>query len=170
MDQVLKNLVLVRDVVVHVGLFQKVREERGLAYSIYSYLNVHSDAGALVVYGGTSADELWETVLLALEQFASLKDGQICADELQMSKEQMKGTLLLSLESSDNRMTRLAKNEIFLGCQPQVEEIVAAIDRVNVDDVQRLANRIMVDDSLNLNVVGPVSDADLRLDNLTISG
>ena len=150
-------------------LFQKVREERGLAYSIYSYLNIHSDAGALVVYGGTSADELWETVLLVLEQFASLKDGQICADELQMSKEQMKGTLLLSLESSDNRMTRLAKNEIFLGYQPPIEEIVAAIDRVSVDDVQRLANRIMVDDSLNLNIIGPVSDADLKLDNLTIS-
>ncbi len=122
-----------------------------------------------MVYGGTSADELWETVLLALEQFASLKDGQISADELQMSKEQMKGTLLLSLESSDNRMTRLAKNEIFLGYQPPIEEIVTAIDRVSVDDVQRLANRIMVDDSLNLNIVGPVSDADLKLDNLTIS-
>lgn len=151
-------------------LFQTVREERGLAYSIYSYLNVHSDAGALVVYGGTSSEELWETIHLALEQFADLRAGKIGFDELQMAKEQVKGTLLLSLESSDNRMTRLAKNEIFLGCQPQLEEIVAAIDIVTIADVQQLANRIMADDSLNLNIIGPVSDADLKLDNLSISG
>lgn len=151
-------------------LFQKVREERGLAYSIYSYLNVHSDAGALVVYGGTSSDELWETIHLALEQFADLKAGMIYPDELQMTKEQTKGTLLLSLESSDNRMARLAKNEIFLGCQPQLEEIIAAIDQVTIDEVKQLANLIMADDSLNLNIIGPVSDADLKLDNLSISG
>ncbi|SHJ58041.1 Predicted Zn-dependent peptidase [Malonomonas rubra DSM 5091] len=87
-------------------LFQKVREEHGLAYSVYSYLNVHSDAGALVVYGGTSRDELWETVQVTLEQFALLKAGQVSEEELQMAKEQLKGTLLMSLESSDNRMTR----------------------------------------------------------------
>ncbi|WP_303720949.1 pitrilysin family protein [Malonomonas rubra] len=150
-------------------LFQSIREERGLAYSIYSYLNVHSDAGALVVYGGTSPSSLWETVQLALEQFASLKNDYICSEELHMAREQMKGTLLLSLESSDNRMTRLAKNEIFLGHQPKIEEIVANIDRVTVESLQKLAAQLLTDESLNLNVIGPVSDSDLFLNKLTIA-
>jgi predicted Zn-dependent peptidase len=149
-------------------LFQKVREERGLAYSIYSYLNVHSDAGSLVVYGGVSSQDLWEAVQLTLEQFASLKNGDISSEELDMAREQLKGTLLLSLESSDNRMTRLAKNEIFLGYQPELEEIVAAIDGVSIDSLQQVANQILADTSLNLNVIGPVSDADLSLNTLTI--
>ena len=114
-------------------LFQEIREERGLAYSIYSYLNVHSDAGSLVVYGGTSPDDLEETLKITLEQFASLKNGFIGSEELHMAREQMKGTLLLSLESSDNRMTRLAKNEIFLGYQPDIEHIIAEINKVNVE-------------------------------------
>jgi len=149
-------------------LFQEIREERGLAYSIYSYLNVHSDAGSLVVYGGTSPGDLTETLNLTLEQFASLRNGFIGSEELHMAREQMKGTLLLSLESSDNRMTRLAKNEIFLGHQPKIEQIIAAIDRVTVDSLQRLANQLLADDSLNLQIVGPVTGDDFSLDMLSI--
>ncbi len=136
-------------------LFQKIREEHGLAYSIYSYLNTHSDAGSLIVYGGTSPDKLQETIGLVLEQFAALKKVYIGNEELHMAREQMKGTLLLSLESSDNRMTRLAKNEIFLGRQPELDEIIAEIDAVTTTSLQRVANQLLADDSLNLQVVGP---------------
>lgn len=142
-------------------LFQVIREERGLAYSIYSYLNVHSDAGSLVVYGGTRPDDLSETLELILEQFASLKDGFIGSEELHMAREQLKGTLLLSLESSDNRMTRLAKNEIFLACQPRIESIIAEIDKVTVESLQRLANQLLANDSMNLHVIGPVNSSQL---------
>jgi predicted Zn-dependent peptidase len=149
-------------------LFQEIREEHGLAYSIYSYLNVHSDAGSLVVYGGTNPKDLKDTLALTLEQFASLKNGFIGSEELHMAREQMKGTLLLSLESSDNRMTRLAKNEIFLGYQPKIDQIVASIDKVTVESLQRVANQLLADDSLNLQVIGPISQNELSLDSLSI--
>ncbi|NOY14337.1 MAG: insulinase family protein, partial [Deltaproteobacteria bacterium] len=139
-------------------LFQEIREERGLAYSIYSYLNIHSDAGSLVVYGGTGPDDLTETLGLILDQFAGMKKNFVSREELHMAREQLKGTLLLSLESSDSRMTRLAKNEIFLGFHPQIAEIIAAIDKVTVDSLQRLAKHLLTDDSLNLHVVGPVTN------------
>lgn len=150
-------------------LFQEIREERGLAYSIYSYLNIHSDAGSLIVYGGTRPDDLRETLDLVLEQFVALKNGFIGSEELYMAREQMKGTLLLSLESSDNRMSRLAKNEIFLGCQPQIDEILAEIDKVTIESLQRLASQLLADDSLNLQVVGSVDENILPLSMLSIS-
>ncbi len=149
-------------------LFQKIREERGLAYSIYSYLNTHSDAGSLVVYGGTRPDDLQDTLSLVLEQFSDLCIGNIDHDELQMAREQMKGTLLLSLESSDNRMTRLAKNEIFLGHQPEIKDIIAEIDKVTVESLQRVARQLMTDDSLNLHVTGPTNRKQLPLEMLKI--
>jgi len=149
-------------------LFQEIREQRGMAYSIYSYLNTHSDAGSLVVYAGTRPDDLRETLKLVLEQFSNLKNGYIGSEELQMAREQMKGTLLLSLESTDNRMTRLAKNEIFLGYQPRISEIVAAIDQVTIDSLHRVANQLLNDDSLNLHVVGPSNRHQLPLSMLKI--
>ncbi len=149
-------------------LFQEVREQRGLAYSIYSYLNTHSDAGALIVYGGTRPDKLSETIKLVLDQFAGLKQGYIGSEELHMAREQMKGTLLLSLESTDNRMTRLAKNEIFLGRQPVIEEIISEIDAVTVDALTRVANQLLTDDSLNLQVVGPTNRSQVPISLLSI--
>lgn len=142
-------------------LFQEVREQRGLAYSIYSYLNTHSDAGALVVYAGTRAECLEQTLALVLEQLSSLRQGYVAGDELQMAKDQLKGTVLLSLENSDNRMTRLAQNEIFLGRQPETKEIVAGLESVTIDELQRVTAKLLSDDSLNLQVVGPVSEQQL---------
>ncbi len=149
-------------------LFQEVREERGLAYSIYSYLNVHSDAGSLVVYGGTRPSDLAESLTVILEQFSCLKNGFIGSEELHMAREQMKGTLLLSLESTDSRMTRLAKNEIFLGYQPQIDEIITAIDSVTIDSLQHLAGQLFTDDSINLNIVGAVEADQYPASMLTI--
>ena len=149
-------------------LFQSIREERGLAYSIYSYLNTHSDAGSLVVYGGTRPDTLFETMQLVLEQFSCLKNEFIGSEELYMAREQMKGTLLLSLENSDNRMTRLAKNEIFLGYQPKIKSIVSEIDAVTIESVQRLADQLLSDESLNLHIVGPANQQQFPLSQLSI--
>jgi predicted Zn-dependent peptidase len=149
-------------------LFQTIREERGLAYSIYSYLNTHSDAGSLVVYGGTRPDDLPETLQLILQQFSRLKNEYIINEELHMAREQMKGTLLLSLESSDNRMSRLAKNEIFLGHQPEIADVITAINKVTVESVKRLANLLLSDESLNLHIVGPANHQQFPLNQLEI--
>ncbi len=149
-------------------LFQRVREERGLAYSIYSYLNCHSDAGTLVVYCGTAADELPQVFSLIMEQFRSLKNGLIEADEVSMAREQIKGNLLLSLEGSDSRMSRIARNEIYFGDQPELQSIIDCLDRVDVDSVARVARNILVADSLTLQAVGKVGDFSVSLEDLTL--
>ncbi len=149
-------------------LFQQVREERGLAYAIYSYLNCHSDAGALVVYCGTAADELPQVFDLVVEQFHSLKEGQVSVNEVDRAREQIKGNLLLALESSDNRMSRLARNEIYHGYQPALEALIAQLDRVDVETVSRVARDIFVADSLTLQAIGPVGDFAVPINQLTL--
>jgi predicted Zn-dependent peptidase len=149
-------------------LFQRVREERGLAYSIYSYLNCHSDAGTLVVYCGTAADELQQVFSLIMEQFRSLKKGEFTADEVSMAREQIKGNLLLSLEGSDSRMSRIARNEIYFGYQPELKSIIESLDQVNVDSVTRVAQKIFVADSLTLQAVGNTGEFSTTLDDLTL--
>ena len=149
-------------------LFQQVRERRGLAYSIYSYLNCHSDAGTLVVYCGTAADELQQVYGLIMEQFRALKNGQVVADEISMAREQIKGNLLLSLEGSDSRMSRIARNEIYFGEQPALKSILNSLDLVDVDSVSRVARNIFVTDSLTLQAVGNVGKLSFPHDDLTL--
>ena len=149
-------------------LFQQVREERGLAYSIYSYLDCHTDAGTLIVYCGTAADELQQVFALVMEQFRSLKNSQVEVDEVSMAREQIKGNLLLSLEGSDNRMFRIARNEIYFGYQPELKSIIDSLDRVDVDSVARVARNIFVSDSLTLQAVGNVGDFSVSSDDLTL--
>jgi len=135
-------------------LFQKIREEQGLAYSIYSYLNCHSDAGALVLYAGTSPEDAAHVISIMLKELKRFKVEPVSEEELHFAREQLKGQLLLSMESTDNRMTRLAKNEIYLGRNPSLKEVLSGFDRVTVSDIQRLAEFILRDDYLTLQTMG----------------
>ncbi|HKK01983.1 MAG TPA: pitrilysin family protein [Desulfuromonadales bacterium] len=149
-------------------LFQTIREERGLAYSIYSYLNCHSDAGALVAYAGTSPGDALDAVSLMLKELNRFKIELVSEDELSAAKEQLKGHLLLSLENTDNRMTRLAKNEIYLDRNMSLQNVLDSFDRVDRQDVQRLAEFIFQDDFLNLQLIGKISGRDFPLLDLTL--
>jgi len=150
-------------------LFQRVREDAGLAYSIYSYLNSHSDSGALVVYAGVSPDDLREVVSLILRELDELRANSLSERELRAAQEQLKGHLLLSLESTDNRMTRLARNEIYLRRDVDVDEVVGAIESVNAADLQSLARHLFQEDSLILETVGQCRDQDLTMLDLALS-
>jgi len=150
-------------------LFQTIRAERGLAYSVYSYLSAHSDAGCQVVYLATAPDESPEAIRLILEEFRRLKSEPVSATELLNAREQLKGALLLSLETTDTRMTRLAKNQIFLGTQVMVPEILEAFDQVTVADIQSLANKLFNDVSLNLQLLGRVEDCGFSMLDLTLA-
>ena len=135
-------------------LFQEVREKRGLAYSIYSYVISHADCGALVVYAGTEREQCREVIDIALQEMAALKREPVLQDELDSAREQLKGNFLMSLESSDNLMTRLAKNEIYLRRNQTVEEVLACFDAVTTADVQKLASELLDGACLNLEVMG----------------
>ena len=137
-------------------LFQEIRENRGLAYSVYSYLPTYTDAGLMVVYAGTNEGSLQEVLDLIVKEFNSLKTEPFKNGELETSKEQLKGNLLLSLESSDNMMTRLAKNEIYFHTYLPVEQVIDGIDGVKEEHVRYLASELFDDRHFCLTVLGPV--------------
>jgi predicted Zn-dependent peptidase len=143
-------------------LFQEIRENRGLAYSVYSYLPTYMDTGLLVVYAGTDKKSCQEAIDLILKEFRHLKTEALKDGELKTAKEQLKGNLLLSLESSDNLMTRSAKNEIYFESYLSAESILKGIDDVDEETVRRLANELLNDRSFSLTVLGPMDRADLE--------
>lgn len=148
-------------------LFQKVREDHGLAYSIYSCLNSHSDGGGLLVYAATSHEHASRVISLILREMWQLTRELVTDQELLSAKEQLTGSLLLSLESSETRMMRLAKNEIYLGHQPDVAQIVQAFACISRDDILRLAAELFQDHALRLQLLGPIERVDFPLLDLT---
>ena len=131
-------------------LFQDVREERGLAYSIYSYHSSYQDSGILTIYGGTGAnqlDSLYETISQTLDIF---KREGVTAKELNNSKEQLKGSLMLGLESTNSRMSRNGKNELMLGEHLSLDDIISKIDAVTVERVYELINSVFTESSIAL--------------------
>lgn len=137
-------------------LFQEIRENRGLAYSVYSYLPTYIDTGLVVVYAGTDQNSFEEVFQLILKEFKRLKSEPFKDGELEIAKEQLKGNLLLSLESSDNLMTRLAKNEIYFEAYQTVESILKGIDEVNEEMVKQLASHLFDEQHFCLTVLGPM--------------
>jgi len=123
-------------------LFQDVREEKGLAYSVFSYQSIFKDTGLVTLYGGTGnaqLDELYDTMKQTVE---TLVEHGITEKELYNSKEQLKGGLMLSLESTNSRMTRNGKNELLLNRHKSLDEMVEQIDAVTLEEVNELAKEI----------------------------
>lgn len=137
-------------------LFQEIRENRGLAYSVYSYLPTYIDTGLVVVYAGTNEGSFQEVIQLTLKEFNRLKADPFKNEELETAKEQLKGNLLLSLESSDNLMSRLAKNELYFDSYLPVESILKGIDEVEEDMVRNLASQIFDERFFCLTILGPM--------------
>ena len=135
-------------------LFQEVREKRGLSYSVFSYHSAFEDTGIVTLYGGTGAkqlDVLFETIQ---ETLTTLKRDGITDKELANSKEQLKGSLMLSLESTNSRMSRNGKNELVLGRHRSLDDMVAQIDSVTKDSVNEMGIRIFKDD-FSVSLISP---------------
>jgi len=144
-------------------LFQEIREKRGLAYAVHSYITPYMDTGMLAVYVGTGKEEVPEVLGLILNELMRLTRESLTGRELQGAKELIKGNFLLSMESTDNRMTRLAKNEICFGRHVPPEEVTAAIDAVTDGDVLTLARELFNPSTISISAIGPVSERDLTL-------
>ncbi|AUZ26450.1 zinc protease [Bacillus licheniformis] len=127
-------------------LFQDVREDKGLAYSVYSYHSSYEDSGMLTIYGGTGANQLQQLSETIQETLATLKRDGITPKELENSKEQMKGSLMLSLESTNSKMSRNGKNELLLGKHKTLDEIINELNAVNLERVNGLARQLFTDD------------------------
>ncbi len=124
-------------------LFQEIREEKGLAYSVYSYHSAFSDTGLLTIYAGTAPDQaelVFDTIMHTLQ---TIKQKGLTKQELENSKAQLKGNLMLSLESTSSRMSRNGKNELLLQKIKSLDEILHAIDSVTLDGVNQLADELL---------------------------
>jgi predicted Zn-dependent peptidase len=143
-------------------LFQTIREERGMVYSIYSDLSPLRDTGTLCVYAGTAAGKAIEVIDLVLAEFRSLKESPLSHEELTRAKDQVKGNILMGLESSNSRMANLARQEMYFHQFFTVEEIAARIDDVNAEHVQAMAQRLFDPARIAVTLLG-------RLDGIKLS-
>jgi len=147
-------------------LFQNIRERQGLAYAVFSELNPYSDAGMLSVYAGTSRSTTERVLRSIAGEFARLKKELVGAEELRRAKDQLKGSLVLSLESPGARMSNLARQEIYFARFFSVEELHASIESVTAEDVQQTAVEFFEPRKIAASVVGPLDGFRLKRDLL----
>jgi predicted Zn-dependent peptidase len=140
-------------------LFQEIREKRGLVYTVYSFQAAYRAAGLFGVYAGTSPKNVSECIDLIVAELRKMRDVPVDADELQLAKEHIKGSLTLSLESSSSRMIRLGRNEFAFGRQISQEEIERRVDAVTANEVAELAAEQFDEDNIGVCIVGPVDES-----------
>lgn len=139
-------------------LFQSIREEKGLAYSVYSYPSVYSRAGMFSVYAGTSAALAEEVTVLILKELEKMKKEGIPEDEFLQSKEQLRGNYILSIESTNSIMTNIGKSLLLLNEMKSDEEVIAELEAVTLDDVNNVVQDIFRLDALTGVYVGNIKD------------
>jgi predicted Zn-dependent peptidase len=147
-------------------LFQHIREDRGLAYAVWSGLMTHSDAGALTVYAGCAVEKVNEVVALTLDELRGLRTTPVPDDELRRAKDHLKGSLMLSLESTSSRMSQLARQELFFARQFTLDETLQAIEDVSAEAVQRVASDLFHDGAAVATVVGPALASGITVEQL----
>jgi len=136
-------------------LFQEVREKRGLAYSVYSYHSMYRSAGCFGVYAGVSPRMVDPTLELVLDLLTGLGRRGVTEEELSEAREQLKGQLMLGLESTSSRMSRLGRGELIRGCVYSPDEVIARVDAVTLEQVNALAHRLFVEECRVLAAVVP---------------
>jgi predicted Zn-dependent peptidase len=136
-------------------LFQEIREKRGMAYSVYSYSSQYADAGQIGLYVGTREENLAACLEIAVAELADVAAGNVRVDELARAKENLKGRLLLGLESTSNRMTRLGKALVTDTPLLSIEEVVRRLERVTAAEVAELADDLLAVGKLSAAGIGP---------------
>lgn len=144
-------------------LFQEIREKRGKAYSVYSFLSAYKDVGYLGVYAGTSPEGAEEVVDLILREMRRLAAGEIGEEELERTKSQLIGGMILGLETSDSWMSHITKNEIYFGKDISLEDISRGIRSVSRDDIVELAGAIIRPEGMALTLLGDIEKKKLSL-------
>ena len=142
-------------------LFQEIREKRGLAYAVRSYIVSYRDTGMLNIYVGTSREKVQDVIGLIAEELRRMKNEHLSDRELHLAKELIKGNILLGLESTDNRMSKLAANEICFGRPISFEEIVSSVDAVEPEDIRHLAGEMFQPAAISTVAMGNVTEGEL---------
>ena len=142
-------------------LFQEIREKRGLAYAVCSYLNPYLDAGLFGIYTATDQEKIRDVLALVREGLDHFRFESLSERELLDAKEQIKGNFLLGMESTDLRMSRLARNEFCFGRPLPPEEFIARIDAVTEVEIRDLAGVMFRPEAMTITALGPISESDL---------
>jgi predicted Zn-dependent peptidase len=148
-------------------LFQNIRENQGLAYAVYSELNLFSDTGCFTVYAGTAAETAKKVVDSVIAEFRTLKQELISTDELRRAKDHLKGSLMLSLESTTSRMSNLARQELYFDKFMTLDDMLNNIENVNREDVQKIAQKFFTTETIALAVLGRLGDLKITREDLT---
>jgi predicted Zn-dependent peptidase len=147
-------------------LFQEIRENRGLAYAVYSFVSSYVDTGLLGVYMATDSKNVNPALETVQDEIKKIIKGEVSESDLAAAKEHLIGGIYLSSESSDSRMMRMAKNEFIFGRYVDSEEIVSQLEKVTVDEVIDVASDIFRDGKVSLTMLGPFREEDLDRSNL----
>jgi predicted Zn-dependent peptidase len=145
-------------------LFQEIRERRGRVYSIYSFMSSYLDCGYLGIYAGTNPEWVEEVVEVTLSEVSKLTREGLAEQELARAKSQLKGNMLLGMESTESRMNRLARNEIYFGRDIPLEELAREIDKVTNDEVVELAATFFRPERMAMVLLGDLKGRELRSD------
>jgi predicted Zn-dependent peptidase len=137
---------------------QEIREQRGMAYSVYSYTASYDDAGQVGIYVGTRAENVGECVEIARAQMADFAAGGLTADELERAKESVKGRMLLALESTSSRMSRLGRAVLSGSEILSLDEVAARVDAVSHDDITAIAAELFAPECFSTAGIGPDHD------------
>jgi len=147
-------------------LFQKIREEQGLVYSIYSDLNPYRDTGCLSVYAGTSTEAIPKVVGSVMNEFREMKGALIPDEELRRAKDQLKGSLMLSLESSTSRMSNLARQEMYFERFFSLDETIDQIEAITSEQVTEMAGSLFQTDKIAVTALGNLDGLKISRDEL----
>lgn len=143
-------------------LFQNIREKQGLAYAVFSELNPYSDTGMLTVYAGTALSNAEKTLTLIAKEFRALKAEMVTADEVRRAKDHLKGSLMLSLESTSARMSNLARQEMYFGRFFTLDEVLDSIEGVTREEVLQIAREFFQPEKIAATIVGNLDGFELR--------
>lgn len=136
-------------------LFQEIREKRGLAYTVYSALTPFSDSGLFTVYVATAPKEVKTCLEVMSQEMANLRDKKLEKKNVQILKDNLRGTILLNSDSVESRMSSIAKNEMFFGRYVSMDEVTRSIDKVSAEDIRRLARQLFKPQQTIVSVLGP---------------
>ncbi len=139
-------------------LFQSIREEHSLAYTVFAGVNPFKDCGYLTIYAGTSSGQIEETIETTMMELQRIKTEPVSEEELQLNKDQLKAVVRLNLESASSRMSSLAQHEMNYGCFVSPDEVINEIEAVTAEGLQRIANEIFQPDQLAVTILGDVDD------------
>jgi predicted Zn-dependent peptidase len=138
-------------------LFQNIREKQGLAYAVFSELTPYSDAGMMTIYAGTAKETVGQVIDLVVKEFRDLKESLVTEEELLRAKNHLKGSLMLSLESTSARMSNLARQELYFRRFYSLDEILAGIEAVTREEIQAVAREFFRSEQIAVTALGPLN-------------